>query len=170
MSNHLPVALHQDAIGARVLQRKSYRRCTYGVAVSCAAWLPPIPVDASLWFLLARAATRLGIGFLEVLLDGFFGGIPVPPLFPGLEIARSRELAEVIDRGVEQGCQLLHRQEVCRAFHTGLQVEVERLFHGESDQVDQRGVLANVCLLQCLNIARTPFSEHQRRWVAILYE
>jgi hypothetical protein len=44
---------------------------------------PPIPIDAS-WFFLAHAATRPGIGFLEVLLDGFFGGIPVLPLFPGL--------------------------------------------------------------------------------------
>src|SRR5712691_7005577 len=87
-----------------------------------------------------------------------------------LELATSSELAEIIDRGVEQGSQLIHRQEVGRAFHTSLQIEVEGLFHGESDEVYQGGILANIRLLKGLDIAWTPFSEHQRWWIAILHE
>src|SRR5947207_2497660 len=48
-----------------------------------------------------RAATRLGIGFSEVLLDGFLRGVPMLSSFFGLEFSGSCKLAEVIGRRVE---------------------------------------------------------------------
>lgn len=87
-----------------------------------------------------------------------------------LEFAGSRELAEVIDGRVEQRCQLFHRQEVHGTFHASLQVQIKSLFHGEPDKVDQRGILAEIRPVQGLDIARAPFSEDKRRWIALLHE
>jgi hypothetical protein len=82
----------------------------------------------------ARTATRLSSGFLEVMLNGFPGSIPVLSSLPGLELACSSELAKIIHRGVEEGSQFVHGQEVYCAFHTCFQVEIEGVFHGKSDE------------------------------------
>lgn len=87
-----------------------------------------------------------------------------------LELTSSRELAKVIDRRAEQGGQFMQWQEMHRAFHAGFQVEIEGLFHGQSYEVYQRSILTDMRLLQGLNITRTPFSEHERRWVPVLHE
>src|SRR5437588_6815631 len=61
-------------------------------------------------------------------------------------------------------------QEMRRAFYAGFQVEIEGLFHGQSYEVDQWSVLTNMRLLQGLDIARAPFSKHERWWIPILHE
>src|SRR6266436_7637722 len=86
-----------------------------------------------------------------------------------LELTSSRELAKVIDRRAEQGGQFMQWQEMCRAFHAGFQVEIEGLFHGQSYEVYQRSILTDMRLLQGLNITRTPFSEHESRWVPVCW-
>jgi len=58
-------------------------------------------------------------------------------------------------------------QEMRRAFHADFQVEIEGLFHGQSYEVYQRSILTDMRLLQGLNITRTPFSEHERRWYVL---
>ncbi len=45
---------------------------------------------------------------------------------------------------------------MCCAFHTGFEVEIEGLFHSKSLEVDQWSILTDMCLLQCLDIARQP--------------
>src|SRR5438128_2030201 len=92
------------------------------------------------------------------------------PAFPGLELALSSELAEVIHGGLEQWGQLIHGQEMHRALHTRLQIEIEGLFHRESGEVHQRTIIAKMRLLKGLDVTWTPFSEDQCGWVAILHE
>src|SRR2546421_3264231 len=61
-------------------------------------------------------------------------------------------------------------QEMRRAFHARFQVEIEGLFHCKPYQVDQWSILSDMRLLQCLDIARTPFFEHERWMIPILHE
>src|SRR4051794_24834659 len=97
-----------------------------------------------------------GHGVAHWLLGNIAGRLPLRRTNAVLvSLPRTCRFATV-DRGNRQLCQtkrLAHlRQKMCRAFHAGFQVEIERLFHGQSNEVDQWSILTNMCLLQCLDI------------------
>src|SRR6266487_169298 len=93
------------------------------------------------WFL-TGAPSWLLVGLVEVLSDRFDGCVPVTATFLRFELARPGQMPEVIDAGLEEGCQFLHGQKMRSRVCTSLQVPIQAQFNGLPYEIDDPLIVA----------------------------